>query len=204
MVGHVWVQSVYPRVCGGTNASIYPPGYPRGLSPRVRGNRVHSEVPRRVPRSIPACAGEPAAELPGARVVKVYPRVCGGTLHLVPIPTGRTGLSPRVRGNRRRIAGREMAGGSIPACAGEPVPRLTQAMQRKVYPRVCGGTPLPTSGTSGGWGLSPRVRGNPLVPCPRPAAGGSIPACAGEPRIGAIGRRRGEVYPRVCGGTARS
>ena len=51
-------------------------------------------------------------------------------------------------------------------------------------------------------GLSPRVRGN--------LGGGgwgqgyrrSIPACAGEPVGGFGAGGQGEVYPRVCGGTA--
>ena len=29
--------------------------------------------------------------------------------------------------------------------------------------------------------------------------GGSIPACAGKPRIEVFGGNQGEVYPRVCG-----
>ena len=34
-------------------------------------------------------------------------------------------------------------GGSIPACAGEPVTVDTNRIPQKVYPRVCGGNPLP-------------------------------------------------------------
>ena len=51
---------VYPRVCGGTIASLTHERYPRGLSPRVRGNLCGGC--RCVPRngSIPACAGEPS------------------------------------------------------------------------------------------------------------------------------------------------
>ena len=33
------------------------------------------------------------------------------------------------------------------------------------------------------------------------AISGSIPACAGEPRMGADVRTQDKVYPRVCGGT---
>ena len=52
------------------------------------------------------------------------------------------------------------------------------------------------------WGLSPRARGNPTTVSQTARRGGSIPACAGEPRktlsiiIGL------PVYPRVRGGTA--
>ena len=55
--------------------------------------------------------------------VKVYPRVCGGTLPANVHARMMQGLSPRVRGNRRNpICGRPGAR-SIPACAGEPPDR---------------------------------------------------------------------------------
>ena len=52
-----------------------------------------------------------------------------------------------------------------------------------VYPRVCGGTPFGDLRVEGGHSLSPRVRGNPVT-TPSPATSpGSIPACAGEPKL---------------------
>ena len=49
----------------------------------------------------------------------VYPRVCGGSpCWPPPLPTIR-GLSPRVRGKRKRAALVDGLRGSIPACAGE-------------------------------------------------------------------------------------
>ena len=53
-------------------------------------------------------------------------------------------------------------------------------------------------------GLSPRVRGSPLDVRGGLVLGGSIPACAGEPREGASGSHPGWVYPRVCGGAVES
>ena len=50
---------VYPRVCGGTFYLARISRYARGLSPRVRGNRKCQIPARPLPRSIPACAGEP-------------------------------------------------------------------------------------------------------------------------------------------------
>ncbi len=52
-----------------------------------------------------------------------------------------------------------------------------------------------------GWGLSPRLRGNPeyrraAAPCP-----GSIPALTGKPQRRLRAERRGEVYPRAYGET---
>ena len=70
---------VYPRVCGGTGplpCRILPM---LGLSPRVRGNRNAVSLTQTDLRSIPACAGEPAASSHLAAAAAVYPRVCGGT-----------------------------------------------------------------------------------------------------------------------------
>ena len=52
-------------------------------------------------------------------------------------------------------------------------------------------------------GLSPRVRGNLAEPSDAGRLDGSIPACAGEPVIPFGHQDLFEVYPRVCGGTAR-
>ena len=74
-------------------------------------------------------------------------------------------------------------------------------IQKWVYPRACGGTPLHAVHILIQDGLSPRVRGNLAAELARPAGRGSIPARAGEPRmiwqiIPVI-----KVYPRACGGT---
>ena len=70
-----------------------------------------------------------------------------------------------------------------------------------VYPRVCGGTTTVSASTRMAWGLSPRVRGNLVGRHVAVFLGGSIPACAGEPRWWRPLRARPWVYPRVCGGT---
>ena len=58
-----------------------------GLSPRVRGNLAQLPAAAFACGSIPACAGEPALGHFSVGVVKVYPRVCGGT--------ARAAVSPR-------------------------------------------------------------------------------------------------------------
>ena len=112
------------------------------------------------------------------------------------------GLSPRVRGNRRRDTARRTWRGSIPACAGERGTRTTSSYSITVYPRVCGGTPhsIPDGGIISG--LSPRVRGNPSLRSGSPPQPGSIPACAGEPALSPSAFAFWTVYPRVCGGTS--
>ena len=92
---------VYPRVCGGTLSGAAVRRCPRGLSPRVRGNRCLRRRELAACRSIPACAGEPRQGEGYGDQVEVYPRVCGGTKSSSKWFAQRGGLSPRVRGNRR-------------------------------------------------------------------------------------------------------
>ena len=150
---------------------------------------VLASLPPQPLRSIPACAGEPG---PGA---------------LLPYCLGDTGLSPRVRGNRRwpSYSHARRSAGSIPACAGEPEPEPAQrrVLSAGLSPRVRG-NPLDIGNgavTLLDLGLSPRVRGN-LEDYPFAEDGiRSIPSCAGEPWAKENQRWPLSVYPRVCGGT---
>ena len=192
---------VYPRVCGGTPPTMPVERGTSGLSPRVRGNRSKPLPPSSRGGSIPACAGEPAADGHAHQSIRVYPRVCGGTASSWCCRPAATGLSPRVRGNplAPRRSGRRR--GSIPACAGEPAASSPIRCSSRVYPRVCGGTGVLFGHGIRDLGLSPRVRGNRRGPASRTPNRGSIPACAGEPTGDWISLDADEVYPRVCGGT---
>ena len=90
---------VYPRACGGTERHGITSSGLRGLSPRVRGNRDDARIRAAAKGSIPARAGEPFGGAMYQRVVKVYPRACGGTVFTAIGVAADTGLSPRVRGN---------------------------------------------------------------------------------------------------------
>ena len=127
--------------------------------------------------------------------------MCGGTNVESDSELAGQGLSPRVRGNRPQQLPVAVAGGSIPACAGEPRHGVWSPRPQKVYPRVCGGTDLETLFPDAGEGLSPRVRGNLGLPAVIALVWGSIPACAGEPAGVRPGADSVPVYPRVCGGT---
>ena len=72
-------DQVYPRVCGGTTQPSATISMKRGLSPRVRGNHDAPRTHLGPYGSIPACAGEPHAEVLPTVQEQVYPRVCGGT-----------------------------------------------------------------------------------------------------------------------------
>ena len=168
-------------MCGGTSTVMVTVSVTKGLSPRVRGNHPSRAHPRRPARSIPACAGEPPTFCCSFVILRVYPRVCGGTQGVAPFSRYCRGLSPRVRGN--------------PAAGG-----AAEAYER-VYPRVCGGTSTMPTAPVAVTGLSPRVRGNPPVARVYSGSQGSIPACAGEPVVDDLVFAHGGVYPRVCGGT---
>ena len=152
---------VYPRVCGGTiaEASGIPAGL--GLSPRVRGNRRSDQGLVAETGSIPACAGEPLEDDGWQKIIKVYPRVCGGTDRFHGGGRLGEGLSPRVRGNPIPLPAGSLTRRSIPACAGEPPSLCTTVAMLRVYPRVCGGTMGEGMDEPCSHGLSPRVRGNP-------------------------------------------
>ena len=196
-------ETVYPRVCGGTPFCAGVGAGVSGLSPRVRGNPPASASQLARIGSIPACAGEPPSHRRPGRDSKVYPRVCGGTPYEITVVAVWEGLSPRVRGNRRKIKHRGTGPGSIPACAGEPSSIGSSSNSGTVYPRVCGGTAAAPAGFDVPKGLSPRVRGNRDDNGPQTIRWGSIPACAGEPPPRQTTTLWLQVYPRVCGGTIR-
>ena len=90
---------------------------------------------------------------------------------------------------------------SIPAYAGEPGVRFRPNRALRVYPRVCGGTPVCGIFRLSYIGLSPRMRGNRGGRLYRRLCDRSIPAYAGEPRPYTTQTYSVRVYPRVCGGT---
>ena len=131
--------------------------------------------------SIPAWAGEPLSTGPVVVILKVYPRVGGGTCRVAWRGQRVQGLSPRGRGNP----------------AGESESCLTCW----VYPRVGGGTHVPLHDGLLHGGLSPRGRGNRIVRLRAGIRRRSIPAWAGEPQFQHFPPCWMKVYPRVGGGT---
>ena len=111
---------VYPRVCGGTPSPPAEAHPVQGLSPRMRGNRDHHNGQPANDGSIPAYAGEPYLHYKIPYKGCVYPRVCGGTAQYRTASAAWSGLSPRMRGNRRPLCWQSGRWRSIPAYAGEP------------------------------------------------------------------------------------
>ncbi len=133
----------YPRVCGGTFPLDTANGRVEGLSPRMRGHRVELGIGGKRERTIPAYAGAPRAMHDYSNRGRDYPRVCGGTSDGEAQLLASRGLSPRMRGHHRPLAGHACPGGTIPAYAGAPAPRPGTAGHSGDYPRVCGGTSMP-------------------------------------------------------------
>ena len=162
-------STVYPRACGGTVSATAETSRAVGLSPRLRGNLRSGDDRGHLRGSIPALAGEPGTGRRTPRPSRVYPRACGGTSKMAETPLSTRGLSPRLRGNRRRRTPAGGSSGSIPALAGEPSPTSGDRDAVRVYPRACGGTPRPRRQSARGAGLSPRLRGNRRESKGRPA-----------------------------------
>ena len=152
------------------------------LDPRVCGGTSPSAA-----RSIPACAGEPPECLDVPHGDGSIP-ACAGEPILSYSDIGTfSGLSPRVRGNRRRVAHVQRWEYPYPrVCGGTQSAVATAPGPHGVYPRVCGGT-VTDSGVARVQlvcGVYPRVCGGT---CRFPESPGNG-ACS-------------TVYPRVCGGT---
>ncbi len=195
---------VYPRVYGETWSWLSQSPDPEGLSPRVRGNPHRPIRKVRPVGSIPACTGKPDQNQAFHPFSKVYPRVYGETLDHSGMDFVSQGLSPRVRGNRSPTRSPPDLMRSIPACTGKPDCYYAGCPSDAVYPRVYGETAAVFATIGILVGLSPRVRGNPLVCTAVPLGLWSIPACTGKPEYFGSGWRYVPVYPRVYGETCFS
>ena len=152
-----------------------------GLSPHARGNLGGQQNPRMYYGSIPACTGEPVAMRKRMQLLRVYPRMHGGTTKALLVLGVTLGLSPHARGNHSFKYTTLACSGSIPACTGEPDNRVSCTFPHKVYPRMHGGTLWVRHAASSDHGLSPHARGNQPVLQFSDEMVRSIPACTGEP-----------------------
>ena len=95
--------------------------------------------------------------------VGVYPRMYGETMRGTISAPGIPGLSPHVRGNPLNDARSSTVSRSIPACTGKPGADNEIAEDETVYPRMYGETDALASWQEALAGLSPHVRGNPII-----------------------------------------
>ena len=191
-----------PRVRGGAYMTLQTGSTVAGRSPRARGSLVRRADPPERAGAIPACAGEPQTTRFWSQRAWGDPRVRGGAILLLPVPTSATGRSPRARGSRPRPRPGPLRLRAIPACAGEPRRSRTTSPSSRGDPRVRGGAVIHREGERLTQGRSPRARGSPRRAVRQGPGGGAIPACAGEPAaLGPVPTRpRGD--PRVRGGAS--
>ena len=131
-----------------------------------------------------------------------HPRGCGGTDPGRCHPQGGGGPSPRVRGNPPKASITLLAGGTIPAGAGEPLRAPRADRRSRDHPRGCGGTSCRISRPPTDRGPSPRVRGNRAPLNVNSPVRGTIPAGAGEPVPWIAPCCGWGDHPRGCGGTS--
>ena len=170
-----------------------------GPSPRVRGKVNLGVQPINLAGTIPACAGQSSSGVPHNRYGRDHPRVCGAKREESRQQEVAGGPSPRVRGKGASAGVRSEYVGTIPACAGQSVWRLTLQTLLRDHPRVCGAKFRPSSFAASCTGPSPRVRGKARWRAAKTLRPGTIPACAGQrPHPPVIRTNKGD-HPRVCG-----
>ncbi len=194
-----WRLPVHPRACGEHKRCRRDRDNGGGSSPRLRGTRPRHVIPARVPRFIPAPAGNTPASHRTRRTHSVHPRACGehrtdrwGTHAVI-------GSSPRLRGTRApRPRARERPR-FIPAPVGNTPAKATCSTRPPVHPRACGEHDLARVTAQRTSGSSPRLRGTRRAAGHRAAGQRFIPAPAGN--TGPDGRKPPgtTVHPRACG-----
>ena len=189
----------HPRVCGENNVAGFGSDLDWGSSPRVRGKQAVQALGGEPGGLIPACAGKTSPCRGGCARTRAHPRVCGenpeGGSHV----RERAGSSPRVRGKRRGVPGRAVAGRLIPACAGKTGRSSSSTGCPRAHPRVCGENHPGALLVGGRPGSSPRVRGKRSRTFQTTDAPGLIPACAGKTGWHTGRLFCGWAHPRVCG-----
>ena len=195
------LQTVYPRMYGETRDQRMRSICYTGLSPHVRGNRWLTVLEYSCRGSIPACTGKPRGRRGRLPPGRVYPRMYGETFVVWRDRDTWYGLSPHVRGNRPPRRDGQPDRRSIPACTGKPGAASGSIPHSWVYPRMYGETMAWYPVRAGDDGLSPHVRGNPLISAAAKHSTRSIPACTGKPGVVRVPLCAQEVYPRMYGET---
>ena len=203
-VGTAGDNKVYPRLRGGSGILALSIQASPGLSPPTRGIRIAAIGCYPPAGSIPAYAGDPRNRERAGGAVQVYPRLRGGSCPCAGIRNPCRGLSPPTRGIPRRTRSIPCAARSIPAYAGDPARHLVVHAARRVYPRLRGGSALVLTTLAARFGLSPPTRGIPDGGDNHILNRGSIPAYAGDPLVHTCPCQRGQVYPRLRGGSCKA
>ncbi len=170
-----------------------------GPSPLSRGSLPRTPTASHKTGSIPALAGQPQASARATAVHWVHPRSRGAAICHQLAQRPPLGPSPLSRGSHSPVGRRRGSRGSIPALAGQPTVKNAAITTAMVHPRSRGAATKPGVRTWSNWGPSPLSRGSRLPHGLGQAAGGSIPALAGQPVPPPWSAHLERVHPRSRG-----
>ena len=131
----------HPRACGEHLATSFVVCECGGSSPRLRGTRMAETAHHRPHGIIPALAGNTSEDVAPAWAARDHPRACGEHHPPAQDPRRRQGSSPRLRGTRGPTVPTRLAGGIIPALAGNTFVGSRKDRRNRDHPRACGEHP---------------------------------------------------------------
>ena len=150
------------------------------ISPRARGRRNGSRIPRHPVRITPACAGKTLECLPGECRSQDHPRMRGEDMAKKRKSRKRKGSPPHARG-RRRIGSTWLAQiGITPACAGKTRRRHIVDGYCPDHPRMRGEDCFSAQSKPRTAGSPPHARGRLERRGLERSSQGITPACAGK------------------------
>ena len=165
----------------------------------MRGKPKLNPRKHKIPRIIPAHAGQTSSWPPSTGLSPDHPRACGANEFLAAQYRSFTGSSPRMRGKRRWCRYCSLLGRIIPAHAGQTCGRLPMYSARSDHPRACGANEGRYRDTRITYGSSPRMRGKRWCGVGLQDDGRIIPAHAGQTACSASTARHASDHPRACG-----
>ena len=125
--------------------------------------------------------------------------MCGEHIVKLYVKFSTWGSSPHVRGTHALVVDDLLAGGIIPACAGNTSTRYVPRPRHRDHPRMCGEHSATALIASLNSGSSPHVRGTPFGFVDFAFASGIIPACAGNTVLCSSFDGSARDHPRLCG-----
>ncbi len=195
-------DAVHPRACGGHYYTAILITVSLGSSPRLRGTRGRTGVPRHGGRFIPAPAGDTKNRSDLTKRQAVHPRACGGHVVRRRRVDRTLGSSPRLRGTQSSPRSNCARDRFIPAPAGDTIMFGPIISSSTVHPRACGGHIAAMKIDVSGCGSSPRLRGTRRRNGAAHRRRRFIPAPAGDTQHPPRHSRPCAVHPRACGGHA--
>jgi len=156
--------TVHPRVGGEQFVQQWVGLALGGSSPRGRGTASTARRNSRLPRFIPAWAGNRSSWVRLTIERPVHPRVGGEQSPHDPFHNSKAGSSPRGRGTGLPLWAATIAARFIPAWAGNSKQENVLLGEGAVHPRVGGEQVCDVEVHAFGAGSSPRGRGTGLAP----------------------------------------